>query len=277
MSRPRRFDKRPVFAQVFRGYNETNNGQHPALVERGPAAMLDLLFKPVRDLGYERFIFWLPAGKIPSADHVMPSANWEPLSKRDKIQWEKVFDWARKTRTSIEIYGGYNPFNPHTIEMPRGMLTPPDYLTNESDQEFADLNIKPWVDMGCKKIWLDWAMLKSNPANRASFLQNAQWLEKKYGIVVGGEAIPENAKVPDMKFISRHPFLAMHKFLMDPKVGRDLGHWKFPRRSEVVAVLNWKSNREYFMPKDYEDLDRRGYVLAATTIDQAIAIRKVLG
>ena len=35
---PKRIDKKPVFAQVFRGYGETENGQHPALVESGPAA-----------------------------------------------------------------------------------------------------------------------------------------------------------------------------------------------------------------------------------------------
>ena len=273
---PRRFDKRPVFAQVFRGYQETTNGQHPALVKDGPKAMLDILFKPVRDLGYRRFIFWLPAGKIPSHDHVMPSANWMPLSRRDKRHWQEVFEWAKQTKTSIEIYSGYNPHNAHTIEMPKGMLFPPDYTTNESDQEFARLNIRPWVDLGCKKIWFDWAMLQSNPANRATFLKNAKWLEDKYGIVVGGEAIPSSQGSPDMKHISKHPFLATYKYLMDPQSGRDLGKWKFPSYSEVVAVLNHKGNREYFTPKDYLDLSNRGYILAATTIDQAIAIKEVL-
>jgi hypothetical protein len=219
---------------------------------------------------------WLPAGKLPSQDHVMPSANWMPLSKRDKIQWAEVFDWANKTNTSIEIYSGYNPHNPHTIEMPRGMLFPPDYVTNDSDQEFARLNLKPWVDLGCKKIWFDWAMLKNNPPNRATFLKNAQWLEKEYGITVGGEAIPSSLGLPDMKYISKHPFLAMYKYLMDPNTGRDLGKWEFPNESEVIAVMNSKSNREYFTPSDYLDMSNRGYILAATTIDQAIAIKNVL-
>jgi len=273
---PKRIDKKPVFAQVFRGYRETENGQHPALVESGPAALLDLMFKPVRELGYERFIFWLPAGKIPSNDHVMPSANWMPLSKRDKKQWEEVFEWADKAKASIEIYTGYNPYNPNTIEMPKGELVPPDYTANKSDQEFARLNIEPWVNLGCKKMWFDWAMLKSNPANRETFLKNAQWLEKKYDIVVGGEAIPTTDGVPDMEFIRKHPFLAMYKFLMDPEVGRDLGKWKIPVDSEVVAALNYKHNREYFLPSDYLDLSERGYILAATTVDQAIAIKNVL-
>ena len=276
LSSPKRFDRRPVFAQVFRGYQETENGQHPALVELGPTAMLDRLFKPVRDLGYERFIFWLPAGKIPSKDHVMPSANWMPLSKRDKLQWEEVFSWAEKTRTSIEIYGGWNPYNPNTIEMPRGLLSPPNYMENKSDRDFANLNLKPWADLGCKKIWFDWAMLQSNPANRESFLANAAWLENEFGFVAGGEAIPSTEGDPDMNFIDKHPFLATFKFLMDPETGRDLGKWRFPKRSEVVAVMNYKSKREYFMPSDYEDLASRGYILGATTIDQAIAIQTVL-
>ncbi len=275
-SSPKRFDRRPVFAHVFRGYNETPNGQHPVLVEQGPAALLDIMFKPVREVGFERFIFWLPAGKIPSADHVMPSANWGPLSKRDKLQWEEVFKWANKSKVSIEIYSGYNPYNPKTIDMPRHLLTPPDYTTSTADQAFADINIKPWADLGCKKIWFDWAMLKSNPANRESFLKNAAWLEKTYGITVGGEAVPEVNKAPEMEFINKHPFIGTYKYLMDPKSGRDQGNWKFSARTEVVAVLNHKSNRGYFVPKDYEDLLRRGYVLGATTVDQAVAVREVM-
>jgi hypothetical protein len=273
---PKKFDKRPIFAQTFRGYPETSNGQHPAIIKDGPKAMLDRLFKPVRDLGYSRFIFWLPAGKIPLHEHVMPSANWMPLSRRDKRHWQEIFEWAKQTRTSIEIYNGWNPHNPHTIEMPRDMLFPPDYTTNESDREFARLNIRPWADLGCKKIWFDWAMLASNPNNRASFLKNAKWLEDQYGIVVGGEAIPATLGKPDMKYISKHPFLAMYKFLMDPKTGRDRGKWRFPSYSEVVCVLNSKGNREYFTPMDYQDLANRGYILAPTTIDQAIAVKQVL-
>ena len=79
-----------------------------------------------------------------------------------------------------------------------------------------------------------------------------------------------------MEFIRKHPFLAMYKFLMDPEVGKDLGKWKIPVDSEVVAALNYKHNREYFLPSDYLDLSERGYVLAATTVDQAIAIKDVL-
>ena len=112
-------DRRLIYAQLHRGYQETEFGQHPSVVESGPIVEIDRVFKPVRDLGIERIIYWLPAGKINSPDHVMPSANWMPLSERDRDGWDAVLAWCRDNGMDFELYTGYNPYHPLTREMPR--------------------------------------------------------------------------------------------------------------------------------------------------------------
>lgn len=268
-------DRRLIYAQLHRGYSETEFGQHPAVVESGPIVEIDRIFKPVRDLGIERVVYWLPAGKIQSSDHVMPSANWMPLSERDRDQWDGVLAWCRDNGIDFELYTGYNPYHPLTREMPRNELEVPNWNTGW-DYWHARLNIKPWTDRGCKKVWFDYAGLLQGPANRETFHETAAFMKDQFGIESGMEAIPTYNGEPDYEFAGRYPVLAMYSYLMNPYTGRDRGEWDVSACKEAVCVFNrMPLPRQAFELRHYEDIIRRGYVPAATTLDQAYLLRDI--
>jgi len=267
-------DRRLVFAQTHRGYQETEFGQHPGVEEQGPLYELDRIFKPVRDLGIERIIYWLPAGKIHGHEHVMPSANWMPLSEDHREQWSQILDWCVLNNLDFELYTGYNPYHPLTREMPRGELEPPDWSTGW-DYWHAHLNIKPWAIRGCKKVWFDWAGKLVDPANRYTFHDTAEWMKTNLNIESGMEAIPSIDGQPDPEFCDRYPVLAMYDYLMNPYTGRDRGEWDV-WDIEAVAVFNrMPLPRQQFELRHYEDMINRGYVPAATTLDQAYVLRDI--
>ena len=144
------------------------------------------------------------------------------------------------------------------------------------DYWHARLNIKPWTDRGCKKVWFDWAGLLANPANRETFHETAAFMKDQFGIESGMEAIPTMDGQPDYEFTGRYPVIALYNFLMNPYTGRDRGDWDVSACKEAVCVFNrMPLPRQQFELRHYEDIIRRGYVPAATTLDQAYLLRDI--
>jgi len=246
-----KIDRRPVAGINLYGglYDQTPTGQSRRFYEPGGVEWaIERKFQPMRDLGYERFMMWLPAGS--NRQQWMASAQWAPLPDYRKQEYEEILmPWVRENNAELGVYMGFQLHDEYSLRMPNNEVRIPD-LKNAQDREWYNVTIGNWARLGCQWFGFDAA---SKYAAEAYELSKAFYAA---GIKIGGEALPMD-RDPDTnewriktEFIDKFQWMCIDFYLRhrDPE-------YKFQYNPRTTEVLNFFSGHAVNNGFPIEDLD----------------------
>lgn len=258
-------DRRPVAAISHYGalYDQTPTGQSKVFYEPGGVAWsIENWMQPMRDIGYKRFMIWLPAGS--NWQRFMASAQWGPLPDYRKIEYEEILmPWARENDVEIGIYMGFQIHDPYSLKMPEDLIRTPD-LSKAEDREWFHVNTGNWNRLGCHWIIGDAA---SHTQHREAALKLSQFFYAN-GMKYTGEALPidRDPVTGEINFTSGYEnkmsWCCLYRYAArrDPHL-----KWKFdPKTSEMILLFSGHTEQAGFAVETKEDLRKRaeqGFVL----------------
>ena len=265
MAQPKfHIDRRPIAAINTYGavYNKTPTGQGEWFYnEGGVTRLIEDRVLPLFEIGYRRFIVWLPAGS--QRQKLMASSQWQPQPEYRKKEWYEVFKpWlASQPNIDFGIYGGFLIDDPYSLEMNEDRLRVPT-TTNELNREWFRLSWSNWIELGMNWGRLDWA---GRPEHRRDMVSLSNQFDV-LGIDLGGEAIPTDTEMvdgvkiwnPDNYCIHRCPWICLHAYAA-PRCAT----WNFdPFRTQIEVILSNHERDQYPITREViDDYIDRGFVV----------------
>jgi len=260
-----RIDRRPVAGINLYGglYDQTPTGQSKRFYEPGGVEWaIEHKFQPMRDIGYERFMMWLPAGS--NRQQWMASAQWGPLPDYRKQEYEEILmPWVRENKVELGVYMGFQLHDEYSLRMPNNEVRIPD-LNKAQDREWYNVTIGNWARLGCQWFGFDAA---------SKYEAETYELSKAFyaaGIKIGGEALPTirdpktNEWSVKTDFIDKFQWMCIDMFLRhrDPNY-----QWKFdPKTTEVLNFFSGHAVLDGFPEEDLDMIKlraRQGFVVSS--------------
>tara|TARA_B100000614_G_scaffold262909_1_gene300726 strand:+ start:199107 stop:200831 length:1725 start_codon:yes stop_codon:yes gene_type:complete len=256
-------DRRPVAAiNTYGGlYDQTPTGQARWFYEPGGVQkLIENKIIPMMEIGYERFMMWLPAGS--NRQRFMASAQWGPLPEYRKQEFRDVLGPFLKSNPHIDfgIYMGYKIHDPFSLRMPDNEIQAPD-LSLDSHRYWFRQTIQPWVDIGAKWFFAD----ASSPEDLREGASEIADMLSIFNLKYGGEALPSRRLDSgewevNAEYLREMPWCCIHRYacIRDPEL-----KWRFdPKTTEVGCVFSGHSENDGYV-MDFDEIENRiaqGYV-----------------
>tara|TARA_B100001778_G_scaffold334952_1_gene349458 strand:- start:4079 stop:5047 length:969 start_codon:yes stop_codon:yes gene_type:complete len=260
-----KIDRRPIAAiNTYGGlYDQTPTGQSRRFYDPGGVDwLIEHQMEPMRELGYERFLIWLPAGS--NRQRWMASAQWGPLPDYRKQEFEEILmPWSRETGVEIGVYMGYKIHDPYSLQMPELELRTPD-LSKPEDREWFNVTVGNWNRIGCHWFVGDAATQDYEASHKIAQAFYAM------GMKYGGEAFPVQRNPDTLEWEFNSGYENRMAWICGGyyAAARDPEHkWQFdPATSEMTIFFSGHTEMNGYPKEDEAEIRRRhaqGFVLSS--------------
>lgn len=213
------------------------------------------------DLGFRRFMFYMPAGnQVNNPGYYSPN-QWGPILPSRKQEIKTLLSEWIQSRNDIEIMvmGGirFEPdlskINTHEIDYDNSI--PYDIVNNSLHRSYYEQNWQPWADIGASSIVFHNACSENIIAKYSDLVINQSFLDNK----IYGSCLPvSSAKNIDEELISFSPWVIRYDEFLDIQKS---SLFNFEENSTEVGIL--LTPQMAFGSADIEIMKSQGLVIYA--------------